>query len=254
MARFREIYAYPYAGWWEKPWSTAKEVTDAVRDLDAAARSARRVTESVSQALRELGVEAYRGQVMLTLRIVDGEQNSLDLVDKPSDMSFGFLGLPTGIHRLPPAERVLLLGEPVIEAAQALGRLSGWDADAVDQAMEAVRDGGFRARAEGPWKTTRDGRKRVRLRGEIADDGYLRMAAEIDDLTAEAAPRLSEEIVGWTWLENVARAAKGMRFLDSGTLWFGSGSETEFETVVDLDTGAATRTPRNPAPLSYPGG
>ena len=56
------------------------------------------------------------------------------------------------------------------------------------------------------------------------------------------------------WLENVARAAKKMRFDGTSVLRFGSGSaDHEFEAVVDLETGAVTRTPPAAKPLSYPG-
>ena len=93
----------------------------------------------------------------------------------------------------------------------------------------------------------------MRLRGEIADDGFLRMRLEIDDSAAGGGLRRSDAVLGWVWLENVARAAKKMRFEGNSVLRFGSGSaDHEFEAVVDLETGAATRTPRAPEPLSYP--
>lgn len=73
MPRLREIYVYPYVGWADRPWpgqrprDSEEPWDDALLDLDAGARSARRVTESVSQALKALGVEAPRGQLMLEL-------------------------------------------------------------------------------------------------------------------------------------------------------------------------------------------
>ena len=78
MPRLREIYVYPYVGWADRPWpgqrprDSEEPWDDALLDLDAGARSARRVTESVSQALKALGVEAPRGQLMLELRLGEG--------------------------------------------------------------------------------------------------------------------------------------------------------------------------------------
>ncbi|MBK7821264.1 MAG: hypothetical protein IPJ61_09330 [Tessaracoccus sp.] len=258
MPRLREIYIYPYAGWWGRPWTTMPEPWDDVTlDRDAAARSARRVTESVSQALRSLAVEAPRGQLMLDLMVGEGDGVELEFTERfldPSDRGTGRVRVPMGFRNLSPTERARQLGEVVVEAALRRAELHDWDVAAVEEALCAVADGGFRAYAAGPWKVTRDRKRQVRLCGEIADDGFLRMWAEIDDAATGGGSRRSEEIVGWTWLENVARAAKKMRLTGSSMLTFGAGSnDYEFHAVVDLDTGAVTRTPPNPVVLSYPG-
>ena len=262
MPRLREIYVYPYVGWADRPWpgqrprDSEEPWDDALLDLDAGARSARRVTESVSQALKALGVEAPRGQLMLELRLGDGDAVELEFLERfldPSDRMTGRVRIPSGFRLRTPVERASMLGEAVIETAHRRAVLHGWDVDAVDEALRAVADGGFRAFAESPWKPTRDRRRQVRLRGEIADDGFLRMRVEIDDSAAGGGLRRSDAVLGWVWLENVARAAKKMRFEGNSVLRFGSGSaDHEFEAVVDLETGAATRTPRAPEPLSYP--
>ncbi len=263
MPRLREIYAYPYVGWWDRPWpgqrprDSEEPWDDALLDLDAAARSARRVTESVSQALKALGVEAPRGQLMLELRVGDGGGVELEFLERfldPSDRMTGRVRIPVGFRLLAPAERARMLGEAVIETAHRRAVLHGWDVEAVDEALRAVADDGFRAYAESPWKPSRNRKRQVRLCGEIADDGYLRMWLEIDDAATGGGLRRSDAVVGWTWLENVARAGKKMRFDGDSSLRFGSGSaDHEFEAVVDLESGAATRTPEVPVPLSYPG-
>ena len=146
------------------------------------------------------------------------------------------------------------MSEAVIETAHRRAVLHDWDVDAVDEALRAVAAGGFRAHAESPWKPTRNRKRQVRLCGEIADDGFLRMLVEIDDTATDGGLRRSDAVLGWVWLENVARAAKKMRFDGTSVLRFGSGSaDHEFEAVVDLETGAVTRTPPAAKPLSYPG-
>ena len=61
------------------------------------------------------------------------------------------------------------------------------------------------------------------------------MRVEIDDSAAGGGLRRSDAVLGWVWLENVARAAKKMRFEGNSVLRFGSGSaDHEFEAVVDL--------------------
>ena len=262
MPRLREIYAYPYAGWVDRPWpgqrprNSEEPWDDTLLDLDAAARSAGRVTESVSWALKRLGVEAPRGQLMLELRVGDGDGVELEFLERfldPSDRLTGRVSIPPGFRLRPPVERASMLGEAVIETARRRAALHDWDVDAVDEALRAVADGGFRAHAEGPWKATRDRKRQVRLCGEIADDGFLRMLVEIDDTATGGGVRRSDAVVGWVWLENVARAGKKMRFDGNSTLRFGSGSaDAEFEAVVDLESGAASRTPEMPEPLSYP--
>ena len=122
MPRLREIYVYPYVGWADRPWpgqrprDSEEPWDDALLDLDAGARSARRVTESVSQALKALGVEAPRGQLMLELRVGDGGGVELEFLERfldPSDRMTGRVRIPVGFRLLAPAERARMLGEAV---------------------------------------------------------------------------------------------------------------------------------------------
>mgnify|MGYP000305367305 CR=1 FL=1 len=142
MPRLREIYVYPYVGWADRPWpgqrprDSEEPWDDALLDLDAGARSARRVTESVSQALKALGVEAPRGQLMLELRLGDGDEVELEFLERfldPSDRMTGRVRIPSGFRLRTPVERASMLGEAVIETAHRRAVLHGWDVDAVDE-------------------------------------------------------------------------------------------------------------------------
>lgn len=71
VARFRTVYIYPYSGWPQWPWEAGRDAPgpfdDDLLDRDAAARSARAVTEAISLALQSKSVQSRRSTYSINL-------------------------------------------------------------------------------------------------------------------------------------------------------------------------------------------
>lgn len=262
VAKFRTVHLFPYSGWPEWPWEAGRDSVgpfdDDVLDRDAAAKSARAVTEAISLQLQSAAVVSRRASYMINILSKPGESN----VEVGADITFareGFLGrvlISRGFHRLPPTERAALLSEVVHRNLAPLADAEGWR-DTLDQSVEHVRASGFECRWTSPWKSTPDRQRQVRLTMKMADDGYGRWKVEVADLAGEVL-RESPELSGWTWVENYQIMAKEMHFDPDGHLIVGRGSGfIGHVTAIDLDSGSVVLAKSNHGTgaiaLSYPG-
>jgi hypothetical protein len=259
VARLKTFYLYPYSGWEELPWNQGRGATgpydEATLDLDATARSSRRVFEAISQSVSEMGIDSKRSSYRLS--ILESKSSDLEVKTDLSYFTSGFLGhirVPSGFRFVEPSLRAELLLGALWAAIRALADREGWDFRPVDTAVEKFRESRYECGWIGPWKNTRDRTLRARVVMRLADDGYGRWhmivaGSETDELLVR-----TEEVLGWTWIENFVRLSKSMRFVAPRTLEVGSGSGfIDRRVQVNLETGGLVRRATDPTPLSYPG-
>ena len=251
MAGFRDVHLFPYSGWYRQPWGLPDTFS---LDVDAAARTARRVTEAISRELTSLGVtspvSSYR------LHSWKGSSNDLELerVRAPQGPFLGRLFIPRGFRFLDPQVRATVLAEATEAALGGLAESTGWNTHAVSDAVQAVKDDDFTCAWVGPWKSTRDRKRRVRLQGRIHDDGYGRWRLVVAAKSADEPILETIDVLGWTWLANFDHAAKSMRFVSADVISVTSGSDMLPEPLqIDITTGKILRRKSNPRPITYPG-
>ena len=250
MARFRDIHLYPYSGWYRKRWGQPDTRS---RDVDATARTARRVTEAIS---RELGVADLSSSASSYRLIAEEGKDTFELtLDRsPSDAFLGRLTIPRGFRHLDPQVRAGLVADAVQAALLALGDHSRWDPAVVRNAVDGVRDASFACEWTGPWKASRDRSTQIRLQGRILDDGYGRWRIVVADRPSGAVRLQTQDVVGWNWLANLERAAASIRWVTPSTIELQSGSDFLPQVVtVNIETGKVKGTRLEPVPTSYPG-
>lgn len=259
MAVLSGIQFNPYSGWDTRPWGEPEYEGPAPEDLDAAARTARRVTESIGQRLPALSIASGRSGYAIRLDVgrTPNAELSLDFMDLPKSQRQWWLArlkVPIGFHALLPAQRADVLAEATGRALERLGAEERWDPRPAWAAVEAARSEGFRADWTGPWKWTRDRQRRARLSGAIWDDGYARWRIVVADRETEDPLLETEDVLGCTWLANLQKASKSMRFVGLRTLVATSGSAFRPAPVrIDIDSGQVQRARPDPVPTSYPG-
>lgn len=256
------MHVYPYSGWPEKPWGLGRDAVapfdpDAL-DLDAAARTARRVTEELTRRLQAAGVESKRGSYQISMRSV-AESDGVEVDPSIRFARDGFLGSikpPRGFRLLLPEQRAGSIAAAVQENLRPLAVKEGWE-DELDQAARAARDVDFECSWTSEWKSTRDRTLKARLSVTLADDGYGRWLIEVANSEGEHLRR-TERMFGWTWLSNFQKMAKTMAFSEPHTLVV--GRESMFlgvATSIDLDTAVARHEGNDvgvgEVVLSYPG-
>lgn len=262
MPRIRDVHVYPYSGWPDRPWSAGSEMSAPfepdVLDLDAAARSARRVTEELTRRLRAADIESKRGSYRIFMRSVS-ETNAVEVDPSIRFARDGFLGSikpPRGFSLLLPDQRAEAIASAVSENLQPLAALEGWD-DELNRVIGAAREAQYDCSWVSDWKSTRDRSLRARLAVTIEDDGYGRWLIEVANAGGELL-RSTERMFGWAWLSNFEKMAKTMAFsgphtlvVDRESMFLGVATSIDLDTAVvwhegdDVGVGDVV--------LSYPG-
>jgi hypothetical protein len=247
MPVLKDVHFYPYSGSSTRPWGVPggqdarPPFTAAVHNIDAAARSSRRVTEQLSMSLHELGVTAPRASYRIFLAH-QGETNSVRVLNEigPRYVKEFFLGnveVPNGFRTLAPDLRAELLTDAVSAKLLPIARAGQWEQQ-LDRAVSDLRASGYRCEWTSPWKTSPDRKLRVRIVVAFADDGYGRWQVQIAEPGGEIL-RETAPILGWTWISNFQAMAKQMRFAARDVLEVGSGSGFMTGlTSIDLATAA----------------
>lgn len=256
------MHIYPYSGWPQWPWEAGRDAPgpfdDHLLDRDAAARSARAVTEAISLALQSKSVQSRRSTYSINLLQQGGSAD----IEVGANLAFakqGFLGrvlISRGFRELQPQQRAAILSEVVHRSLAPLADAEGWR-DTLDQAVDHVRAGGFECDWVSAWKPSPDHQHQVRIVTRIADDGFGRWRVQISDPTGIVL-RESPDLLGWTWVENFQKMAKDMRFDTEGHLVVGRGSMfMDDVTTIDVASAAVINEQSSrdgdATPLRYPG-
>ena len=251
MAGFRDVHLFPYSGWHRRPWGLPDTLS---LDVDAAARTARRVTEAISREVASLGLTSAASSYRLVCWRGRTGQLELERVRAPRDLFLGRLYIPRGFRFLDPQVRAALIADATEAALGGIVETAGWDSRALSDALKAVRNEDFACTWVGPWKSTRDRKRRVRLQGRIHDDGYGRWRLVVASKGSEMPITETADVLGWTWLTNFDHAARSMRFVSADVVSVTSGSDMFPDPVgVNITTGEILRRKPDPRPTMYPG-
>jgi len=123
----------------------------------------------------------------------------------------GHIDVPNGFEFLSADRRASLVLEAVHGVVRRLGELRGWDLRAIDRARDGVIAGGYRYSWTGPWKSSPNRKKRVRLRAELPDDGCGRLHFEFA-LRGEDEPYLVADVIAGSQRRSFARVAKSIKW------------------------------------------
>lgn len=257
MAKFSNVYCYPYSGWQDTPWGHARppetQPTEDDLDIDAAARSSRRVTESINLELATLGLSASKSSYQIGLSVGD-EPDIIATSLRQRSYNFGNIQIPHGFRFFPPATRASLLATAVETQLEALASLWDWNPELVRAASRRTRDANWAAAYTGSWKRTPDRTRRLRLFGQILDDGHARWQIGVSNLDRDEYVVVSKAVAGWTWISNLRNAASSARFLDKDRLQVPPESGFLTDThVVNLSSGGIEPRQDEQVVLAYPG-
>jgi hypothetical protein len=166
----------------------------------------------------------------------------------------GHISVPRGFHFLFAEERARLVAEAMELGVGRLVELAGSDPSPVHDAIAEVRSAGYEFHWEGPRKFSPDRRRRVRLKGELLDDGYGRLRAIVenvrtgDEITTAAIQSQSSKFA-------FERAAKSLRWAGSNKVEFWNGGRLRHEAIaeVDAETGVLSSTAELAQPLKNEG-
>jgi hypothetical protein len=259
MAQLRNFHLYPYSGAEETPWHWGRDIAmpydDATLDQDSAARTSRRVFEDVSAGLTSLGIASRRSSYRLFA--VESQSNEVEVRANRrlyANGAIGHIGIPAGFHLLEPDGRAEVLLQSLSAAFKVLASFESRDAHQIDSLIEKSRERGYRCTWASPWRLSRSRKRKIQMLMRLADDGYGRWHLVIADVESGAVLMETEEVLGWTWVENYVRAFKAMKFVSANVVEVGIGSTMFTRTVeVDIETGEIRRAQPDPVPIVYPG-
>lgn len=206
---------YPRGQWLEEPTA------------DAFVKSARRVRESYSEALRAAEI-ANRVSTVRLMPIAPDPRRSgrgapggievVALTDRLEGREGGRVHLPAGLERLTAEQRGRIAFDVIDSVMRRLAQTRGWDITKLDEVAQQVIDQGLDFVWTGPWKLNRSRRHRARCRFELADDGFGRMRIQIAAARDERVLFQSEEYTAFSTLEGFKRATRTMRWLDESSV------------------------------------
>lgn len=129
---------------------------------------------------------------------VGDEPNLIASTWRQRTYNVGHIQIPHGFRFFPPATRASLLATAVEKQLDALADVWNWDPSLVRTATRRARSTEWAAAYIGSWKRTPDNTRRVRLFGQILDDGYARWQIGVSDPDRDEYVVESEQVVGWT--------------------------------------------------------
>ncbi len=207
-------------------------------------RTSRRVCEAFSVALAEEAI-ATRHASWIEIEVYEvGAEGHLDYAagarlwagDLRGKRDYGFLDIPRGFHEWSGALRADLVLRAVHAVVYHLGEVRGWDLAAIDRARDAVVVGGYLFTWTSPWKSSPDGKDRVRIQVRLLDDGFGRLSFMVAAVGSELPRLVSAEIVAGCNSSSYESSAQSLRWEPPSVVTV-SGSATgrvRMDTVTGL--------------------
>lgn len=212
MPILRDIHFWPPTGREDQPWLNDHDDSR----CDALLRTARRVCERYSDALRSEELSSRHSSIRLFVGIDDRSDVLVEIGVDPDD-DFGRVTVPPGVVDLGPARRAALLLEVINGGMRRLGKSRDWDPAAIDRVRRAVIDHDFGFAWDGPWKSSRSRAHRARLRFVLEDDGFGAAYVEVEDVKHGQTYR-GPAVRSFSTVEGFRRSAKTLRWTDNTTV------------------------------------
>ncbi len=210
VVRFQAINFWPATGHRDRPWDDEPEV-------DAWLKSARRVEELYSEALRSVDLTGPVSTLRLHSFPADDGAATIRAevwVDRPDGWEFCGVSVPPAVAALPAGARGRLVFGVIDAALAELAPGRGWPPEVLAEAREYARARDLRFIWSSPWKTSPSRALQARSYFQLADDGYGRVVIEIRDRRTEALVARSPEAVAYSTLAGFKRTARTLRWVD----------------------------------------
>lgn len=219
MVRLRVVDVCPWGGAVDRPWS------DDPAD-DAFARSSRRVSELVNQALQSVVIDNASSSV----RLLTGtafpwpvKDDATVMVSVLADRIEGFdvanVLVPKSFLELHDEDRALVVLDVLTATLTELARHRSWDPAAVASLRDHALARSLHYVWNGPWKSSPDRRRRARFVGIIEADGVGRLTLEVETPASGELSSWGPYLSGCS-PERFADVAKNARWTSSTTIRF----------------------------------
>ncbi len=211
VVRFQGVDFWPATGHRDRPWQDEPEI-------DAWLKSARRVEELYSEALRSVDLRGSVSTLRLhTFPATDGAETvrAEVWVDRPEGWEFCAAFVPPAVAGLSSGARGRLVSEVVDAALAELGPRRGWPSEVLAEVREYVRARDLRFTWSSRWKASPNRRRQARASFQLADDGYGRVVIEVRDRRTEALVARSAGAEAYSTLAGFKRAAETLRWVDA---------------------------------------
>lgn len=234
LRRVRHVDFSPSSGWLDRPW-------DHDPDIDAFARSSRRVCERYTELLQ--GAQLASNQLRIFLRMNSAKDIArVEFLDgEPTDFESALAYLPRGLTDWTPTQRARLALELQHASALALARVRGSDPAPFGLAHHALLLEGLQPLWHGPWTSSPSRKHRARLVQRIEDTGFAKLWLEVCLQGQEGSPIGRTEAINSPGnLIAFARASCQRRWQDAKTLrlistdWLGMEVGSLTTTLADL--------------------
>jgi hypothetical protein len=214
----RYVLVYPYSGFRDRWWGTEGqngEGGDA--DVDAVARTSRRVCEAYSRGLVELALEGNHGEVRVFVHRSRREDGVIP-VDAYLDWSGGFemahVGVPAGAAGWPEQRRARLLLEGMHAVMTRFGQARGWSQQDLDRLRETCLDSGLDLTWRSSWKAAPGRHSEACVDAWLHDDGFSRVRILLRDRATGEVTGCSQVVEGPVGEAGLKRAARSLRWRD----------------------------------------
>ena len=206
MGTLRTIETWPYGGHVDAPW-------DEDVDVDAFVKTARRVCDRYSAEVRDLSIPARLSLVRFFVHKSAVAEVSVEVnVDPTTDFEGGGILVPAGTADLTPQQRARLVLDSLHAGVLRLAEARGWDAHLLEAAEQQTLAAGLEFTWAGPWKAARHRRTRARPVFRLDDDGWGRVAIEVEDRATARCLGFTGALATWSSEEGFRRAARTLRW------------------------------------------
>jgi hypothetical protein len=243
VAQLSTIEFWPATGFIDQPW-----VDDAGED--AFVKTATRVCERFSEALRDAPPEARITNRVSSIRLFTGRHGASNqrqpdpqvdadsvlveaILDPPSGFEMVRVTVPSGIENLTAQQRARLVLDVITAATGRLAEARGWHRAPLDAARRHVIDHGYGFTAVSPWKSSRSRRHRARCAFAMADDGFGRLTLQVADVANGSLIATAGPYLAYSTREGYTRSVRTLRWT--------SATSVEVVPFIDL-LGRATST------------
>ncbi len=207
MARVRYVLVYPYSGFRDRLWDAEQHPDGRGRDpdVDAVARTSRRVCEAYSRGLVELGLEGNHGEVRVFVHRSHRDDEVVPVstyLKWTEGFEMAHVGVPVGAGAWSEQRRARMLLEAFHAVMTRFGHARGWPLAGLERLHDDYLDTGLDLAWRSAWKSSPDRRTEACLDAWLHDDGFSRVRILLRDRTSGEIAGSSVELSLSTFLGN----------------------------------------------------
>jgi|TARA_Y100000815_G_scaffold229854_2_gene219395 hypothetical protein len=223
VARVRYVLVYPYSGFRDRLWDAEQHPDGRGRDpdVDAVARTSRRVCEAYSRGLVELGLEGNHGEVRVFVHRSHRDDEVVPVstyLKWTEGFEMAHVGVPVGAGAWSEQRRARMLLEAFHAVMTRFGHARGWPLAGLERLHDDYLDTGLDLAWRSAWKSSPDRRTEACLDAWLHDDGFSRVRILLRDRTSGEIAGSSEVVEGPVAEVALKRESKTLRWRDRDTV------------------------------------